>query len=69
MRKYLIIHAIVISFVFFITPTILAASDVERKIEELKQAIRINPDDADVHANLGAVYADSGMYEESVGTV
>ena len=68
-RKYLLIHAIVISFVFFLTPTILAASDVERKIEELKQAIRINPDDVDVHANLGTAYADSGMYEESVGTV
>ena len=38
MRKYLLIHAIVISFVFFLTPTILAASDVERKIEELIQA-------------------------------
>ena len=61
-RKYLLIHAIVISFVFFLTPTILAASDVERKIEELKQAIRINPDNADVHANLGAAYSDLGMY-------
>ena len=40
MRKYLLIHAIVISFVFFLTPTIQAASDVEREIEELKQAIR-----------------------------
>ena len=66
MRKYLLIHAIVISFVFFITPTILAASDVEQKIEELKQAIRINPDDADAHANLGAAYADSGIYKESI---
>ena len=55
-RKYLLIHAIVISFVFFLTPTILAASDVERKIEELKQAIRISSDDADVHADLGAAY-------------
>ena len=40
MRKYLLIHAVVMSFVFFLTPTILAASDVERKIEELKQTIR-----------------------------
>ena len=55
MRKYLL-HVIIISFVFFITPTILAASDVERKIEELKQTIRINPDDADAHANLGVTY-------------
>ena len=55
-RKYLLIHAIVISFVFFLTPTILAASDVERKIEELKQAIRINPDFADAHFNLGLAY-------------
>ena len=65
-RKYLLIHAIVISFVFFITPTILAASDVERKIEELKQAIRINPDDADAHANLGLAYFSLGVYEEAI---
>ena len=55
MRKYLL-HVIIISFVFFITPTILAASDIERKIEELKQAIRINPDHINAHYNLGLAY-------------
>jgi hypothetical protein len=39
MRKYPL-HVLIISFVFFLTPTIQAASDVEREIEELKQAIR-----------------------------
>ena len=33
MRKYPL-HVLIISFVFFLTPTILAASDVEREIEE-----------------------------------
>ena len=65
MRKYLL-HVIIISFVFFITPTILAASDVERKIEELKQTIRINPDDADAHANLGVAYVKSDMHKEAI---
>jgi tetratricopeptide (TPR) repeat protein len=65
MRKYPL-HVLIISFVFFLTPTIQAASDVERKIEELKQTIRINPDDVDAHANLGAAYADSGMYKEAI---
>ena len=51
---------------FFITPTILAASDVERKIEELKQTIRINPDDADAHANLGAAYEIAGKSYKAI---
>ncbi len=55
MRKYLP-HILIISFVFFLTPTIQAVSDVEREIEELKQAIRINPDDADAHFDLGVAY-------------
>jgi len=44
MRNYLLIHVLIMSFVFFLTPTLQAASDVEEKIESYKQAIRINPD-------------------------
>ncbi len=55
MRKYLL-HILIISFIFFQTPTIQAASDVEEKIEACKQAIRIDPDNADAHYNLGGVY-------------
>jgi len=56
MRKYLLLHVLIISFVFFLIPTIQAASDVEEEIEAYKQAIRINPDDAEVHYNLGVAY-------------
>ncbi len=66
MRKYLILHALIISFVFFLTPTIQAASDVEEEIEACKQAIRINPDFAEAHFNLGVAYGDSGMYKEAI---
>jgi tetratricopeptide (TPR) repeat protein len=52
--------------VFFLTPTIQAVSDIEREIEELKQAIRINPDDVDAHYNLGAAYGKLGMHEEAI---
>ncbi len=66
MRKYLLLHALIISFVFFLTPTIQAASDVEEAIEEYKQAIRINPDDAEAHVNLGVAYVKLGMYKEAI---
>jgi len=45
MRKYLIQHVLIISFVFFLIPTI-HASDVEEEIEAYKQAVKMNPDDA-----------------------
>ena len=66
MRKYLLLHVLIISFVFFLTPTIQAASDVEEEIESYKQAIRINPDYADAHANLGLAYGNLGMYKEAI---
>ena len=35
-------------------------------IESLKQAIRINPDFAIAHYNLGAAYSKSGKYQEAI---
>ena len=35
-------------------------------IEAYKQAIRINPDDADAHYNLGNAYGSSGMNKEAI---
>ena len=66
MKKYLIVKVLIISFVFFLSPTIQAASDWEDSIESYKQATRINPDDADAHFNLGGVYGKSGMYKEAI---
>ena len=56
MRKYLLLHVLIISFVFFLIPTIQEASDVEEEIEAYKQVIKINPDYAEAHFNLGAAY-------------
>ncbi len=64
MRKYLL-HILIISFVFFLTPTI-QASDVEEEIEAYKQAIRTNPDDVQAHYNLGVAYFSSGKYKEAI---
>ena len=66
MKKYLILKVLIISSVFFLSPTIQAASDWEESIESYKQATRINPDDADAHFNLGYVYSESGMYKEAI---
>ncbi len=35
-------------------------------IESYKQAIRINPDDASAHYNLGVTYYELGMYKEMI---
>ena len=58
MRKYLLLHVLIISFVFFLTPTIQEASDAEEKIEAYKQAIRTNPDDAEA---LQPYYENKGF--------
>ena len=65
MRNYLL-HALIISFVLFLTPTIRAASDVDEKVAEFKQAIRDFPDRAEAHYNLGVAYGKSGMYKEAI---
>lgn len=65
MRKYLL-HALIISFVFLLTPTTPAASDVETTIDEDKQAAGENSDDATVYFDRGVDYLKSGMYKESI---
>jgi tetratricopeptide (TPR) repeat protein len=64
MRKYLL-HVLIISCVFFLTSTVPVAS-YAGEIETYKQEVEKNPDDAFAHYNLGVVYGESGMYEESI---
>ncbi len=65
MRKYLL-HALIISFVFLLTPTTQAASDVEATIDEDKQAAGEDSDDATVYFDRGVDYLKSGMYKEAI---
>lgn len=65
MRNYLL-HALIISFVLFLTPTIRAASDVDEKVAEFKQEIKLNPSFSKAHYMLGLVYADLGKHEEAI---
>ena len=54
MRKYLL-HILIISFVFLLTPTVQVAS-YAGAIEDAKEVVRNNPDDAIAHYNLGYKY-------------
>ena len=64
MRKYLL-HVLIISFVFLLTPTAQVVS-YAGAIEDAKEEVRMNPDNAVAHYNLGNAYYDSGMYEEAI---
>ena len=64
MRKYLL-HVLIILFVFLLTPTVQVAS-YAGAIEDAKEEVRNNPDDADAHNRLGAAYFLSGKYEEAI---
>jgi hypothetical protein len=46
MKKYLL-HVLIISFVFILAPTTQAASyEDEKRLEDAKEEVRNNPDDA-----------------------
>ena len=66
MKKHLLPHILIVSFVFLQTPTIQAAPDVEGRIKLYKHAIRIDPDDAEAHYGLGATYLILEMYKEAI---
>ena len=64
MRKYLL-HVLIISFVFLLTPTVPATS-YAGEIETCKEKVRNNPDDAEAHFNLGFAYGESGKFQEAI---
>jgi tetratricopeptide (TPR) repeat protein len=66
MRKYLL-HILIISFVFLLTPTVPVASYAGEPVllEHYRQAVRKNPDDARAYFDLGNVYGRSGKWEEA----
>ena len=77
MRKYLL-HILIISFVFLLAPTAQIASsaetyeeyskrmDEERAVENAKEEVRKNPDDALAHFFLGNAYSNSGKYQKAI---
>ena len=59
MRKYLL-HVLIISFVFLLAPTAQVVS-YAGAIEDAKEEVRNNPDDASTHYNLGGAYISSRL--------
>ena len=64
MRKYLL-HVLIISFVFLLAPTAQVAS-YAGKIEDAKEEVRKNPDDAEAHYNRGITYLKLDMSKEAI---
>ncbi len=64
MRKYLL-HVLIISVVFILAPTAQVAS-YAGELEDAKEDVRNNPDDAWAHNNLGVAYYNLEMYEEAI---
>ena len=66
MRKYLL-HVLIISFVFLLAPTAQVAS-YAGEIEDAKEKVRKNPDDADAHIGLGVTYGDAANWNEAIAS-
>ena len=64
MRKYLL-HVLIILFVFLLAPTAHVVSHAG-ELEDAKEEVRKNPDDAVAHYNLGDAYRKLGRYEEAI---
>ena len=64
MRKY-IPHILIISFVFILAPTAHVALHAG-ELEDAKEEVRRNPDDAEALLKLGNAYFKSGMDKEAI---
>jgi protein O-mannosyl-transferase len=41
-------------------------ADIEEAVHHLRESLRINPDDAEAHNNMGGVYQREGRYEDAI---
>ncbi len=64
MRKY-IPHILIISFVFLLAPIVQVVS-YAGEVEDAKEEVRKNPDDARAHYFLGNAYSNSGKYQKAI---
>ena len=64
MRKF-ILHVLIISFVFILAPTAQVVSHAG-ELEDAKEEVRKNPDDAEAHYMLGLAYSKLGMEKEAI---
>ncbi len=64
MRKYLL-HVLIISFVFLLAPTVQVTT-YAGELEDAKEEVRNNPDDAIAHRNLGFAYDELGKHKEAI---
>ncbi len=65
MKKHLLPHILIILFVFLLAPTALVTSHAG-ELEDAREEVRNNPDDALAHFNLGVAYENLGMYKEAI---
>ena len=65
MRKHLLPHILIISVLFLLASTAQVAS-YAGSLEDAKEEVRNNPDDASTHYNLGGAYIKSGKWKEAI---
>ena len=60
--------ALLVLFLLICSIPFFSCTEVHKtsNIDAYKQAIRINPDDADAHYNLGVAYGKLGKYQEAM---
>jgi len=51
-----------------LAPTVHVAAFADKWLEEKKEKVRKNPDDAKAHYNLGLAYSNSGMNKEAIAS-
>jgi len=64
MRKYLL-YVLIISFVLLLAPTAHVALHAG-ELEDAKEEVRKNPDDAKAHYDLGNAYCELDKYREAI---